>query len=362
MKQKKLLYIAPHRPGRSPGQRFRFEQFVEFLQENGYLITYSHIINEYDDKILYKKGKYLRKLFIGIKAIFVRFKDVLRANKYDIVLVYREAHFIGSSFFEKQFAKSNAKLVFDFDDAIWLNDTSEGNRNLKWLKNPAKIGTIIEICDLVIAGNNYLKEYANIFNQNTLLIPTTIDTNYHKLKYNKKDSKAICIGWTGSMTTIKHFEQAIPFLVKLKDKYKDAISFKIIVDMQYNVVELNLKSTLWNINTEIEELNKIDIGIMPLPNDLWSKGKCGFKGIQYMALEIPTVMSPVGVNTDIIEDGINGFLADTESEWIEKLSLLIESEGLRKKIGVEGKNTIEQKYSLNSQKQILLEALDNLII
>jgi glycosyltransferase involved in cell wall biosynthesis len=334
---------------------------MNFLEENNYKITYSYLINERNDIILYKKGRYIQKLFIGIKAIFIRLRDVLRANKYDIILVYREAHFVGSCFFEKQFAKSRAKLVFDFDDAIWLNDTSEANSNLKWLKNPAKIGSIIEISDLVIVGNSYLAEYANIFNQNVLLIPTTIDTTYHKIEREYSPKDKICIGWTGSSTTIKHFEQAIPFLVKLKDKYKGSISFKIIVDMNYEVPELDLKSTLWNVDTEIEELSKIDIGIMPLPNDLWSKGKCGFKGIQYMALEIPTVMSPVGVNTEIITDGENGFLADTDDEWIEKLSLLIESEELRRKFGANGKHTIEQSYSLNSQKNIFVNALDKLI-
>lgn len=359
--QKRLLYIAPHRPGRSPGQRFRFEQFTDYLEENGYEITNSFIINGFDDTILYKKGNYLLKLWIAFKATVIRLRDVFRVNKFDVVLVYREAHFVGSSFFERQFSKRKAKLIFDFDDAIWLNDTSDGNSNLKWLKNPSKIGTIIELCDLVIAGNDYLADYAHIFNQNVLIIPTTIDTNYHISNFQKPKNAPICIGWTGSSTTIKHFEQAVPFLIQLKEKYKDAITFKVIVDIEYSVPELNIKSTLWSVATEIEELNTIDIGIMPLPDDLWSKGKCGFKGIQYMALEKPTVMTPVGINTDIIDDSVNGFLADSNKEWIEKLSLLIENEDLRVQLGKAGKETIEKKYSLNSQKAVLLSALDNLI-
>jgi len=358
--QKRLLYIAPHRAGRSPGQRFRFEQFVGFFNQNGFDITFSNVINRWDDKIFYQKGKYIFKIWIGIKAFIIRMRDVFRANNFDIILVYREAHFVGSTFFEKRFAKSKAKLIFDFDDAIWLDDTSDGNSNLKWLKKPEKTGEIIELSDLVIAGNSYLADYAHIFNQNVLIVPTVIDTNYHTPIKNEPNN-AICIGWTGSSTTLKHFERAVPFLLKLKETYKDTIIFKVIVDVDYYQPELNIKSTHWSKNTEIEQLSSIDIGIMPLPDDQWSKGKCGFKGIQYMAMEKPTVMSPVGVNTDIIDDGTNGYLANTENEWIEKLSLLIDSKELRLQIGKEGRKTVEERFSLNSQKNVLLEAFNTII-
>lgn len=358
--QKRLLYIAPHRPGRSPGQRFRFEQFESYLTDKGFNITHSYVINPWDDKIFYQKGKYLFKIWIGLKAFFIRFRDILRANNFDIILVYREAHFVGSTFFERRLSKSKAKMVFDFDDAIWLNDTSEGNKNLKWLKNPEKIGKIIELADLAICGNSYLADYAHIFNQNVLIIPTTIDTSYHKHNTTKPNS-TVCIGWTGSSTTLKHFELAVPILIQLKEYYKDLISFKVIVDVDYYQPELNITSTQWTKETEIEELDSIDIGIMPLPDDKWSKGKCAFKGIQYMALEKPSVMSPVGVNKDIVEDGINGFLASSDKEWVEKLSLLIDSKELRSKIGKAGRTTIENSFSVDSQKKVLLNALENLL-
>ena len=131
--------------------------------------------------------------------------------------------------------------------------------------------------------------------------------------------------------------------------------------MDYYQPELNITSTQWTKETEIEELNAIDIGIMPLPDDKWSRGKCAFKGIQYMALEKPSVMSPVGVNNDIVEDGVNGFLASTDKEWVEKLSLLIESEELRQKIGKAGRDTILKDFSVDSQKEVLVNALENLL-
>lgn len=358
--KKKLLYIAPHRPGRSPGQRFRFEQYQDFLEEKGFEITYSFIVNAWDDRILYSKGRYCLKLWIALKAIIIRLYDWMRCGKYDVVLIYREANFLGNIFFEKRFAASKVPVLFDFDDAIWLNDVSDGNKNLKWLKRPEKTAEIVALSHLVIVGNQYLASYARQYNNKVTIIPTSVNTDYHKMKpYHKNGS--VCIGWTGSSTTIKHFEEARPFLKQLKVKYGNKVSFKVIVDIPINDHELGFSSTIWSADSEIDELNAIDIGIMPLPDDKWSKGKCGFKGIQYMALAKPTVMSPVGVNTEIIEDGENGFLAATADEWIVKLSQLIESEELRERLGKNGQQTIVDKYSVDIQKQALLEAIESVL-
>jgi glycosyltransferase involved in cell wall biosynthesis len=252
-------------------------------------------------------------------------------------------------------------LIYDFDDAIWLNDTSQGNENLSWLKKPSKTLKIIEMSDLVLAGNNYLANYARPYNPRVEIMPTTIDTSYHKIEKDKNISGKICIGWTGTSTTLKHFETIIPFLIKLKEKYNDRIYFKLIVNFPYRVKELEIEARSWSLENEIEDLSEIDIGIMPLPNDEWANGKCGFKGLQYMSLEIPTIMSPVGVNTEIIQDGENGFLASGEQEWIDKLSLLIEDSELRKKIGAAGRKTVVEKYSVQAHKERYVQYFLNLM-
>ncbi len=357
---KKLLYIAPHRPGRSPGQRFRFEQFMPFLESHGFDITYSYVINRRNDKILYKKGFYFNKALISLKASIIRLYDLLRCKNYDVILIYREAHFLGNAFFERHIAKKNVPVVYDFDDAIFLNDTSVANNNLSWLKKPQKTGKIASFANLVIVGNQYLKSYADMFNNNVIIIPTTISLQNYVCK-NYNNNGKICIGWTGSSTTIKHFELIVPILQKIKAKYGNTVIFKVIVDIDYSNPELGIKSIKWERSSEIDDLNSIDIGIMPLPDDDWSKGKCGFKGIQYMALQKPVVMSPVGVNTEIVTDGLNGFLATTADEWIDKLSMLIESGELRQKLGKAGRETIEKTYSVEVQQQNLVNALLSVI-
>ncbi len=358
---KKILFIAPHRKKRSPGQRFRFEQYIDFLSDNGFEITFSNIISEKDDNIFYSKKKYFLKFIILIKSFFKRISDVLRVSNYDVIFIYREAFMLGTTVFERLMSLSKAKIIYDFDDAIWLNDVSDGNENLKWLKKPEKTAKIIKYSDLIFAGNKYLADYAKKFNKNVKIIPTTIDTNYHKkLNINKKND-AICIGWTGTSTTLKHFETALPILREIKQRYGDRIYFKLIVNFPYSVKDLDIIATQWNLDSEIEDLCEFDIGIMPLPNDKWAKGKCGFKGLQYMSLEIPTIMSPVGVNTEIINDGVNGFLAENNRQWVEKLSALIESEELREKLGKAGRETIIENYSVDSQKDKYLKYFNELV-
>ncbi len=352
----RLLYIAPHRPGRSPGQRFRFEQYTDFLESEGFTITYSFLLNAWDDRHFYQRGNYLLKCWIALKCVIIRLFDVLRAWRYDYVIVYREAHFWGWAIFEKLLSMSRAALIFDFDDAIWLNDTSESNKNLSWLKSSAKTAKIARLANVVTVGNSFLADYARQSNPNVVIVPTAIDTDAYKYR-GAVDSEPVMIGWIGSTTTLKHFQNAIPALTAIKQKYGNRVNFKVIVDVDCEVPELGLKSTKWRKDTEVEELNKVDIGIMPLPDDRWSCGKCGFKGIQYMALGIATVMSPVGVNTDIIEHGVNGFLASTDSEWIDCLSQLIESVELRQRLGKAARKTIDERYSVRSQQGNLLNAI-----
>ena len=352
-----ILVIVHHRPERSPGQRFRFEQYMDFLAQNGYKIIFSNLISEQDDAIYYSKGKYFKKFCLIIKYFFHRLNDLKLAQKSDIVFIYREAFMLGTTFFEKRFAKTKAKIIFDFDDAIWLNDTSDANKRVSWLKNPKKTEKICKLSDLVIAGNQYLANYAQQFNNNVKIIPTTLNLIINNNP--KNPNSKLCIGWTGSDTTLKHFYFAIPLLKKLKEKFGEKIYFKVIANRYEKQSELEVKFSKWTKETEIKDILEFDIGIMPLPDDKWSKGKCGFKGLQCMALKIPVVMSAVGVNCDIIQSGENGYLATSEQEWFDCLSELIVSEELRKKIGEKGFLTVKEKYSFDAWKDRYLELFSN---
>ena len=290
----KILFLVSHRPGRSPGQRFRFEQYLGYLKDNGFETKISFLINENDDKIFYANGRYFRKLLFLLKSLWKRLNDIKVARNYDIIFLYREAHMLGITWFEKRLRKLGKKIVVDFDDSIWLNDISNGNRNLAFLKRPLKTNKIIALSDICIVGNRYLADYAGQFNSNVVIVPTTIDTDLYPPRQNNEetDKPKVIIGWTGSSTTIKHFSLAVPILQALKIKYGNRLGFVVISDEPYGNNLDGLEFIRWNRTTEVADLLRIDIGIMPLPDDAWARGKCGFKGLQYMALEIPAVMSP----------------------------------------------------------------------
>lgn len=355
---KKVLFVCLHRPDRSPSQRFRFEQYLSFLNEHGYQCNFSWLLNEKDDKVFYSPGHYLQKAGIVLKSAWKRWRENMASEKYSIVFVQRECFMLGTPYFEKKFAK-RTKVIFDFDDSIWVPNISENNKRLAFLKNAGKTKNIIEVADLVFAGNQYLADYAKKFNKNVVIVPVTIDTDLYK-KVSKTEKRKICIGWSGSVTTIEHFATKIKALTEIKRMYQDKVYFKIIGDGNYYCVDLKTQGLPWIKKTEVEDLSEFDIGIMPLPDTEWAKGKCGLKGLQYMALGIPTIMSPVGVNSEIIQDGENGFLADSEEEWVTKLKLLIDSFELRKQLGDAGNKTVEKKYSIHANQDLYLHYFDQL--
>jgi len=347
---KKVLFIGMHRPNRSPSQRYRFEQYFSYLEENGIQCDLSYLISEKDDQVLYQGGHYLPKFRILIKSILKRRKDLLAAKNYDFIFIQREAFMTGSTYFERKLAKLKAPLIFDYDDAIWFEDKGSHLGILSKLKRPAKTADIIGMADIVVAGNAYLAEYGSKYNANVQVIPTTIDTKWYQPRKKGEDSQVV-IGWSGSFSTIKHFEQIVPVLLKLKEKYQGKINFKVIGDATYTHKELGIQGVKWQAETEVESLQEFDIGIMPLPDEEWTRGKCGAKGLQYMGLAIPTVMSPVGVNTEIITDGVNGFLADTDEDWFRKLEKLVEFPEFRSEIGAAGRETVVARYSVEANKE-----------
>lgn len=351
-----LHFHTIHRPDRSPSQRFRHEQYLDYFRSQGFDLHFSYLLSEAQDRIYYSSGQWLKKAGIVGHAALNRLRETLAAPP-DLVYVQRESFMLGSSWFERQMARRSA-LVFDFDDAIWLADVSEGNKGFSWLKSSSKTSEIIRQAHEVIAGNQYLADYALQFNQRVSVIPTTIDTDYHLPRPKQPHKDSVCIGWTGSLTTVQYFHDFAPLLIRLKKHLGSRVRFKLIGEVGYRNEELELQGEPWRLSTEIEDLNDMDIGIMPLPDNEWTQGKCGFKGLQYMGCGIPAVMSPVGVNKEIIQDGVNGFLAHSEEEWFEKLSQLVESAELRQRLGRAGRKTVEERYSVRSQRERYVQVLN----
>lgn len=358
MQQKRILFLAPYPKGIGPAQRFRFEQYLEQLSAH----------YDCDEKtfwdvkawfVLFQEGKTFAKFYFLCRAFALRFLILFSIPKYHLIFIQREVAHVGPPFFEWIIAKLfRKKIIYDFDDAIWRLNYSQKNPIVKYFKAPWKVAKICKWSAMVSCGNEYLSAYAKQYNTNVSIIPTTIDTQYHFKQDEKKvqkHSNKIALGWTGTLTTLKHIDLILPVLQKLEERFD--FDFIVIANDKPNIDLKSLVYIAWNKKTEIEDLSKIDIGLMPLPNDEWEKGKCGFKGLQYMALSIPTVMSPVGVNVEIIQPQENGLLAESEEEWLLALTDLIQSAELRDKYGKAGRKTILERYSVESNQKKYLEMI-----
>lgn len=245
------------------------------------------------------------------------------------------------------------KLFFDFDDAIWTCP------NLNWsavtrAKVRLRLRTILSKSSCVIAGNRYLGEYAQRHNRNVTIIPTCVDTNYYRPAASGRREGKLRIGWIGSSPNLIYLERLEPVFKRLPS---DNISLTVVCDRKYESPNLPTEFVPWSLEGELAALQNMDIGIMPLTDDEWTRGKCGFKTIQYMACGIPSISSPVGVNNEIVTDGQNGFLADDDDQWVEKLSLLIHAQDLRESIGHEGRRMVEDKYSIGVGGKRLIEVI-----
>jgi len=355
----RLLALVPSLYDKSPGQRYRLEQWEPLLRERGVDITYAPFECAELNDVVYKQGQIAKKLRLVVQALGRRAALLSKLTNYDVIYLHREAALLGPAVFERLIHRSGVPIVFDFDDAIFLSYKSPSNGYLSYLKFAGKTKTNCRLAAHVMVGNPYLAEYARQFNQNVSIIPTTIDTDKYKPVNIEDASGPVVIGWTGSHSTVQHLDTLRSALAKLAQR--ESIRLRVIGTPNYQIEGVEFETIMWRSETEVEDLSAVDIGIMPLPDDNWARGKCGAKALQFMAMGIPTVCSPVGVNTDIIQDNENGLIANSEEEWIEKLSLLIRSRELRARLGKAGRQTIEQRFSAAVQAPRVYEVLESVV-
>jgi glycosyltransferase involved in cell wall biosynthesis len=349
----KILFLVPYPLGESPSQRFRFEQYFNALLMAGHSYVVRSFLSSNGWKIIYSKGNAGKKISTIVGGGFRRIWVLFSIAAYDMVFVHREAAPVGPPVFEWIIAKVfRKKIIYDFDDAIWLTDNTSETAFEKMIRWRSKVGSICKWSFKVSCGNEYLCDYARQFNDNVVLNPTTIDTHYHKPQA-KPDNHQIVIGWTGSHSTLKYLDEVVPALQKIP-----RVVFLIISNSTISLPVPSARNIAWKKETEITDLAQLDIGIMPLPDDEWSKGKCGFKALQYMAMEIPAVVSPVGVNTKIVTNGVDGFVCGTTAEWITALEKLVNDPALRKKLGAAGRKKVDRDYSVSSNTSNFLSLFD----
>lgn len=337
----RVLFLVPY-PTEGPSNRYRVEQFLPYLTDAHIDFTLRPFMSSEFYRIFYKKGKILLKIIYFVQSVFNRFFDIFRALRHDVIFIHIEAFPLGPPLIEWIIFKMKKPIIFDFEDAIYLPRKGISN----FFKNPSKFFKIIAMSRHVIVCNNYMKVFLAPYNKNITVIPTSVDIDRFRPKdYKVLNKDRIIVGWIGSYTTL-------PFLLLLKDIFKEVSAqhkFTLKIVGGGSKVEMDgvdIINEEWSLDKEVENFQSIDIGVYPMLNDEWAKAKTPFKTIQYMSADIPVVASNVAGNKDIIQDGQNGFLCSNDKEWVDKLSLLIKDESLRRRLGGAGRKTVEERFSL----------------
>lgn len=350
-----LLCVVPY-PIEAPSTRYRLYQYLPYLQANGIHTTVSRFIDSSDFfRLLYQPGHVAYKMAYFAGQTARRLSDLLRVRKFDAIFVQREALPIGPAFFEKIVAQFGVPLIYDFDDAIYLPRSSHANRWASWLKQPQKTAQIVSHSNIVIVGNQVLHDYARQYNTNVTIIPSSINAQQYTLRPPQEQHKTpVTIGWVGSNTNLTYVAELASVLRAVGEEYAIEVE---IVGGTVTLPGVNVVCRPWHLENEIRDLHRFDIGIMPLPDDQWTRGKGGFKAIQYMGVGVPVVTSPVGINQEIITHGKNGFLVTNDAEWHAALTQLVADAALRTRLGRAGRVRVEQQYSTQVNGPKLLAAI-----
>ncbi len=249
-------------------------------------------------------------------------------------------------------------LIYDLDDAVMFKDRSTDKQLIPSRK--IKFRGLARLCDLIIAGNHYLRECILPLNSRVAILPTPVDMARYCPKVYREKSR-ITIGWIGSRSTLAYLERIKEVFERIGERYPN-VELKIVADQFFDCKNISVVKRQWSYDSEIDELHSFDIGVMPLTDNAWTRGKCGFKLIQCMAVGVPVVCSPVGMNREIVRHGANGLWADNSEEWIKLLSKLIESPMMRRELGVTGRKMVQERYSLELNAMRLAGLLSDCIL
>lgn len=336
----RVLALVPYPERRAPGQRFRIEQWAPLMRVEGIEVTVSPFLDDGGMDVLYRRGHAPAKIASVLRGHARRVGQVRALGEFDVAYVYREATLVGPTWVERAVAR-RLPLVYDFDDAIYLPAASAANARMRFLKDPGKAATLCRLAAHVTAGNEHLAAFARRHAARVTVMPSTIDTASYRPAARAPSARPV-IGWTGSPTTIPYLAALLPALRRLRER----MDFELrVVGGTLEDEALDVVCVPWRAESEVDDLRAMDVGLMPLADDEWTRGKCGMKALQYMALGIPAVVSPVGVNTAIVRPGVNGMHARTDDEWIDSLLELGRDPLLRERLGRAARRTVEEEWS-----------------
>jgi len=332
--------------------RVRCYQYIPYLRNQGFDVTVAPLLDDNYIKDLYAGKR--KRISLVISSYIRRIRSLLDARSYDLLWIEKELFPWLPAWAEGILTRLKIPYIVEYDDAVFHRYDLNSNRAVRLLLGN-KIDAVMRQAAVVIAGNEYIAKRARISGARRVeILPTVIDLEqYSPGPINK--NKIFTIGWIGTPVTARYLHVVGSALA---DVCQNKLARVLLVGSgQITLDGVPVEIRPWSKETEVEAIHSFDVGIMPLPDSPWERGKCGYKLIQYMACGRPVVASPVGVNTQIVEDGINGFLASTRDEWVHALNALQDDYDLWKRMGIAGRRKVETHYCLQVTAPQLAEIL-----
>ena len=356
----KILVICPFPQGVAAGQRLKYEQYFDHWRENGFEVTVSSFMDMPMWKVVYTQGNYLAKIAGTLRGYARRMLDIFRVSHFDVVYVFMWVTPVGTSFFERTVRLMSKKLIFDIEDNVLMEKANELNPWVKFLKGRGKTPYLIRTADHVITSSPFLNDYCLDINEKKACtyISSSVDTDRFLPINAYSNNRNVTIGWTGTFSSKVYLDLLRNVFLELKKRCD--FKLRVIGNFQYELPGIDIEVIQWSSANEVIDLQEIDIGVYPLPQDDWVLGKSGLKAIQYMAFGLPAVATDVGTTSKIIQQKENGWLVKTENEWVEALETLIKNPDLRRKLGEAARIAALDNYSRHVIKSTYISILKKL--
>lgn len=354
----RVLVLCPYPENVAPSQRLKYEKYLDVFRAAGYEVDVSPFMSMAMWRTVYKSGGTVRKVARTLAGYARRVRDLARLSSYDVVYVHLWVTPFGPPVFERIVRRLSRALVYDVDDMIHIGEEQEGGF-VASLKGRSKPLYLMAHADETIVGAPRMAEVARAYTSRLSDISPTIDTDVYQPPVDHlarhEQGRPITIGWSGSHSTSPYLRLLEPVLARLQQKH--AFEVVVIGDPAFQFDAVDSQAIPWELDTEVEDLRRIDIGLYPLPDELWVHGKGGGKALQYMALGIPPVATAIGASHRVIEEGVSGFLVNDASEWEARLEQLMTDPELRDRMGREGRKRVESLYSVRANSDTYLEIL-----
>jgi glycosyltransferase involved in cell wall biosynthesis len=354
------LFLTPYPGHCAPSQRLKFEQYYASFEEHDIRVVVSPFVTPALWRVLYRRGFWIRKLFLSAWGHLRRLRDLRRASRFDFVYVHLWALPFGPPWFEERLARRGVRVIYDIDDLIYLPRASAANRFARAFRRGDWVVRILRAASHVIVSNAYIGRFASDHNANVTVISSTIDTDRLRPRRHSSARDGLTIGWTGSHSTVQYLDVIAPALRELSRRF--AVRLLVVGAAPFTMEGVDVHARPWSLERDTDDLSEMDIGVYPLPDEEWVLGKTGIKALQYMGVGVPVVASGLGAEREFIRDGENGFLAASQEEWVDKISRLIVNPALRARMGEAGRATVEERYSVRrtapSYLRVIASVLD----